>query len=662
MKKNLRIVSAAAAALLAVAPVAAGVVPAASVASTQTVKAAENGKGDYVVGSVDTYKRNKTTNTFTAKTVDALKGATYANPIAVTFVQTVKSGDHNYNQYKLSNGDKFWAKEGRNGAVAGIASVVGSVKDGNISITLPKIKKAESVAKYKEAVLDAIAPNLYPKLGGQRPQNLEPQDVSVIKNGFPLDDSDEVKPGENYNVTLQFSYENSDTKPDVYVLVNGKVEDLGYNGGFQHVTYKVNANNGSTNGSNGSTTPAKPAKPSSDTPYSDTGKASPSIDAGSSSIFTADANTTVSVSATAKNGNMPSTVNGSVSVSYDGKTFNGLLHDVNGTNTDIYTFRKGEKVSASNLTAGHYIAAIKAVTVNMGNEYAGKNITLTLSHGVFYDNGTATKAVTVDNNGIAHLGTIEADFYAYDATNAEGVNFFNVKTGEVVKSGSVSLHAVNGKTNIQSLYAALTSAYGASQYIKGQGVESVMTTNDLRDQLKKQNITVDPDGSFTAPASFTVNMNAKSNNNGATATLPVTVTVDNVTPTAAQETTKTVKIMHIATIYDKNGKATHEPALRAYNTVSVVSEPVSLKDEKGNDAGKFYKLAGKDQYIKVGNVDGTKRTLKHNSYVYKSTGKRRGKTVLKKSSSVTTYGKSFMIAGHQMYRIGKNQYVKKANF
>ena len=37
-------------------------------------------------------------------------------------------------------------------------------------------------------------------------------------------------------------------------------------------------------------------------------------------------------------------------------------------------------------------------------------------------------------------------------------------------------------------------------------------------------------------------------------------------------------------------------------------------------------------------------------------------TVLKKGSSVTTYGKSFMIAGHQMYRIGENKYVKKANF
>ena len=138
--------------------------------------------------------------------------------------------------------------------------------------------------------------------------------------------------------------------------------------------------------------------------------------------------------------------------------------------------------------------------------------------------------------------------------------------------------------------------------------------------------------------------------------VPASALKDGVVSTPAQETTKTVTIMHISTVYDKNGKATTEPALRAYDTYSVVSEPVTI------NGAKFYKLAGKDQYIKVGNVDGTSRSLKHNSYVYKSTGKRANKKTLKKGSSVTTYGKSFMIAGHQMYRIGKNQYVKKANF
>ena len=314
-----------------------------------------------------------------------------------------------------------------------------------------------------------------------------------------------------------------------------------------------------------------------------------------------------------------------------------------------------------------YVADFNGVYANLGNEMANQTVTFTLGGGaVFMDKGAKdngrTLKVAVDANGVAKLGEVKAPFWAYDSTDLQEAHFYSVKTGNVVTSGSVSLHAVNGQLNVNSVFAALTQEYKASQLTKSENVDTFVPVNDIKAQLEKQNVKVDDNGYFTAPASFTLNMTAKSNNNGATATLPVTVTVDNVTPAASQETTKTVKIMHISTIYDKNGKATHEPALRAYNTVSVVSEPVSLKDEKGKDAGKFYKLAGKDQYIKVGNVDGTSRSLKHNSYFYKSTGKRRGKTVLKKGSSVTTYGKSFIIAGHQMYRIGENQYVKKANF
>ena len=397
-----------------------------------------------------------------------------------------------------------------------------------------------------------------------------------------------------------------------------------------------------------------------------------SINAGASSIFRADANTAVNLTAVAKTNVAPSTLTGNIVATLDGKQVTATLHNsVDSNNVHVYTYRKGERVNANKMTAGHYWAAFENVTVNAGASYAGKTETFTLNKGTFSSitvttpgatNEGASLSVTADSNGVFHLGPVLVDFYAYNANDLKEVHFYDATTGNVAPSGSVNLHAVNGKLNVSAVYSALAGKYVASQLLNGQGVDQLLPLNDFRDQLKKQNIDVDPNGYFTAPASFNLTFNAKSNDNGATASLPVTVTVDNVTPTAAQETTRTVKIMHIATIYDKNGKATHEPALRAYNTVSVVSDPVSLKDEKGNDAGKFYKLAGKDQYIKVGNVDGTSRSLKHNSYVYKSTGKRRGKTVLKKGSSVTTYGKSFMIAGHQMYRIGENKYVKKANF
>ena len=398
------------------------------------------------------------------------------------------------------------------------------------------------------------------------------------------------------------------------------------------------------------------------------------------SVFEKDPNTAVNISATASQIgtgaqiNWYSTLNGQiVYTDAKGTSHTALLH---GDNNTIVTYvnKDGKTVKADHLEPNVlYTANFNKVTINLGNAAAGSKVKFVLPRtAAFKDSDKGyynVKTVTVDSNGIADLGTVYARFYAYDPTDLQEVHFYSEKTGNQVTSGNITLHAVNGKLSLYSFFHAMNMEYKAAQLDGGQsatyssrGMLPVAVQNDLRDQLKKQNITVDDNGYFTAPASFTVNMNAKSIYNGATASLPVTVTVDNVTPTAAQETTKTVTIMHISTIYDKNGKATHEPALRAYNSVSVVSDPVSLKDEKGNDAGKFYKLAGKDQYIKVGNVDGTSRSLKHNSYVYKSTGKRNGKKVLKKGSSVTTYGKSFMIAGHQMYRIGKNQYVKKANF
>ena len=345
---------------------------------------------------------------------------------------------------------------------------------------------------------------------------------------------------------------------------------------------------------------------------------------------------------------------------------NTTVYRLNSTNFNSDYSLKSNAVKATQLRAGKsYVAVFNKVTINLGNSEAGKSVRFVLPKNAWFakhdkNEDKNVKTVKVDPNGVADLGTVYGQFYAYDPTDMQEVHVYSVKTGNVVNSGSVTLHAVNGQLNVNSVYASLSQEYTASQLDKGQRSvrpEALIAQNDLRDQLKKQNIDVDPNGYFKAPASFTINFNAKSNNNGATASLPVTVNVDNAAQTpAANETTKNVTIMHISAIYDKNGVATHDPALRAYDTYSVVSETVTI------NGAKFYKLAGKDQYIKVGNVDGTSRSLKHNSYVYKSTGKRRGKTVLKKGSSVTTYGKSFMIAGHQMYRIGENQYVKKANF
>lgn len=52
--------------------------------------------------------------------------------------------------------------------------------------------------------------------------------------------------------------------------------------------------------------------------------------------------------------------------------------------------------------------------------------------------------------------------------------------------------------------------------------------------------------------------------------------------------------------------------------------------------------------------------LRHNSYVYSSTGKRKGKTSLKRGTYLKTFGKK-AIKGKAFYKIGKGRYIKKVN-
>ena len=590
MKKNLRIVSAAATALLAVAPVAATAVVS---APTATVSAAENTTYDSKLGNLN-QEPNSTNNSIWLGTV-GYKNYTEVDAVkAAIEAQVKKQLAGNSGDIKLT-----WGPTG----------------------TVDLTKKSYGLSfKVSRTGVNKMKRNHAVKFNGKDSQYL-----TWTKSG---------------NLVATAAAD-SDTPVEFDVTVNGNA----------------------TESTPSTTTPVvTPSKPSS----------SASVNAGNgTTIFDNTAvNTTIALNAVAKKDGIRGSLNGNIAVTLNGKSYTALLmNDANGANTTVYYKDKSQasgwnSTKPADMVANRkYFAEFHDVRVNLGNDYANKDVTINLptaswfgAHDAAANEQKRTKNVHVDENGVAKLDTITSQFYAYDATDARGINFFDINTGDVVKSGTVNLHAVNGQLNVESIYRAINAQYRAEQVIDNNLDKNVSLLDDIKAQLVKQNIPVGPNGYFKAQTPINLTVTAKSNTNGATATLPVTVNVDNVTPAASQETTKTVTIMHIAAIYDKNGVATHDPALRAYDTYSVVSEPVTI------NGAKFYKLAGKDQYIKVGNVDGTSRTLKHNSYVYKSTGKRANKKTLKKGSSVTTYGKSFMIAGHQMYRIGKNQYVKKANF
>ena len=131
------------------------------------------------------------------------------------------------------------------------------------------------------------------------------------------------------------------------------------------------------------------------------------------------------------------------------------------------------------------------------------------------------------------------------------------------------------------------------------------------------------------------------------------------TETPAEKTTEKI-LMHAAYLYDNKGIKIDKPTVKSYVTVVVAENPVTI------NGAKYYKVAGKDEYIKVDNIDGTLRVITHNSYIYNNKGKAtrsKGiKRLVKKTRIVKTYGAPINIKGHMMYRIAKNRYIKARNF
>lgn len=130
--------------------------------------------------------------------------------------------------------------------------------------------------------------------------------------------------------------------------------------------------------------------------------------------------------------------------------------------------------------------------------------------------------------------------------------------------------------------------------------------------------------------------------------------------------------MHKAQAYNSSGGKTRK-TYSAFSTVYVNNEPIQIDGGKYYTSGTFYQVYNADgtytnYFIKVGNVDGTKRTLKHNAYVYATSTRRADRTLLKKGTTITTYGGSYKFKnGKRYYRIEgatatNKRYVKVSNF
>ncbi|WP_405315834.1 SLAP domain-containing protein [Lactobacillus helveticus] len=124
-------------------------------------------------------------------------------------------------------------------------------------------------------------------------------------------------------------------------------------------------------------------------------------------------------------------------------------------------------------------------------------------------------------------------------------------------------------------------------------------------------------------------------------------------------------VMHNSIAYDKDGNSTGQKYY-AYGSISVDPTPVTIN---GNQ---YYKISGKNQYVKVTNIDGVRRRVTHNAYIYRTSTQKTpyGMTAsskkwkLYKGEIVTTYGGYYTFKnGKHYFKVGgpRKQYVRTAN-
>ena len=370
---------------------------------------------------------------------------------------------------------------------------------------------------------------------------------------------------------------------------------------------------------------------------------------------------------------------------------------VSGPNGTIYDGARPSEAKWNQVVVNeNYTIMVNQVGFNFGANNAGKEVTLTLpknttikftntgnlEHGNLSADGKTLKG-QLNNNGTVNGLNLTQTVKAFNPENNNNVVFYDAENGTNVKTGNVMVLAdYNNQLNVDSILPAIASKYTAMQRTEERnsnvqdGAQNKLnfvqfklddpsqnTTGEITKQLEAAGIKVSPAGYFTAPHSFNVTVKATSDINGKSEKLPVTFTVANVADPVVPSQPKT--IMHNAYFYKEDGttRANNNKAKR-YESVTVAMSTKKIGNKDFYEVIKDGKATG--MYINAANIDGTKRTLKHNAYVYKSSKKRANKVVLKKGTEVVTYGGAYTFKnGKQYYKIGNNTdktYVKVSNF
>lgn len=349
----------------------------------------------------------------------------------------------------------------------------------------------------------------------------------------------------------------------------------------------------------------------------------------------------------------------------------------------------GLKAASITVNNGSFTAPANSftfkITVNYGNVNAVRSIQMPITVNAYHASAdySANPVITynrtkynhsqninlADNasfnyvpvNGTVNTSAIQAAFTAQISASDTDAMTVTVDTSKVNTAVAGQYEVTVTATNPAGHSTVLTFKLTVGQ--RGATYKTVNTATpvyNINGNTVSQSTTTIPAGTSVATFGSALVLNGVSYTriNGANADQFILTSALN--PPAHNNTTTVTSdkvIMHKAVAYDKNGKK----AGKTYN----LGSRVSVADSKITINGaSYYHIADTDYYVKASNIDGTKRTLKKNAYVYKSSHKKAQRKALRKGRKVRTYGGSYKFKnGKRYYRIGLGKrFVRTSNF
>ena len=314
------------------------------------------------------------------------------------------------------------------------------------------------------------------------------------------------------------------------------------------------------------------------------------------------------------------------------------------TNAPVFKWTSNNQAQKENLNGQVFQVAVGS-NFNPTNftDSEGNNISITANQ-----NSNNTTAASITSSG--SVDTSAAGRYykvTLTATGLTGEKTTVTYTVLVAPSSLQTLHAASGQTTIPTynIYGNNVLS-GSTTYKDGQKVY-------VGDQARTIN------GVSYSRVSTTSKNDANSSNTWVLTSALVTPT----TPSTPSDTnTQTETVMVDSRAYDKSGNYLGH-MYYAYDSIEIVPTVVTINGKT------YYKVANKDEYVRVTNITGNQRTLKHNAYIYWSSYRRTpGTGKMYRGQTVTTYGGQMRFKnGKKYYRIegcrnNNKRYIKAVNF